>query len=265
KEALQSGAKAARQASKDKDEKVREIDVTTRVPDTEPAHAVAREARKGHDFMLIGVEKTLGEHGFDSEVDRIAQGFEGPFAIVVGNGAHLERPLRSPLSILVATSGTEASRRAAEVAIALARASRASITALYVTSGKPGRSKTRALRDMARTRQQEEAILKDVADTADRYDVSLRTVLRAGETPESVILREAQTRRHNLIVVGVSRGPGETLFFGNLAEAMLEQSDRSVLFVSSGGVSTGAQGKGQQKVQDDKAKEGEDGDESEAA
>jgi nucleotide-binding universal stress UspA family protein len=195
-------------------------------------------------------------------VNRLALGFEGPFAIVVGKGSHLERPLRSSLNILVATSGTEASRRAAEVAIALARASRAPITALYVASGKPGKSKTRALRDLARTRQREEAILKDVAEMADRYDVSLRTAMRVDDSPEAAILREARLRRHNLIVIGVSRRPGDTLFFGNLAEALLEQSDHSLLFVSSGGVSTAAQGKGQQKVQDDKAKED---DESEAA
>jgi len=107
---------------------------------------------------------------------------------------------------------------------------------------------------MARTRRQEEAILKDVAEIADRYEVTLRTALRTDDAPEMAILREARARRHNLIVIGVSRRPGDTLFFGNLAEALLERSDRSLLFVSSGGVSTAPQGRGHESVQEDKAR-----------
>jgi hypothetical protein len=36
-----------------------------------------------------------------------------------------------------------------------------------------------------------------------------------------------------LIVMGVNRRPGETLFFGDVAAAILERSARSILFVSS--------------------------------
>jgi len=252
-EALRTGAKAAKAAAGESDGPGT-VDVTTRVPDSELERMVAREARKGHDFLVIGVDEPVGKRGFDPEVSRLALGFEGPFAIVVGRGVHLERPLRSSLSILVATSGTEASRRASEVAIALARASGARVTALYVASGKPSQSKSRALRDMARTRRQEEAILKDVAEIADRYDVPLRTAMRTDDAPEAAILREARAHRHNLIVIGVSRRPGDTLFFGNLAEALLERSDRSLLFVSSGGVSTAPQGRGHESVQEDKAR-----------
>src|SRR6266542_6997951 len=115
--ALRAGAKAGKAAAGEADSPG-SVDVTTRAPDSEPERAVAREARKGHDFLLIGVEKTAGKRGFEPEVSRLALGFEGPLAIVVGRGAHLERPLRSPLSILVPTTGTEASRRASEVAIA---------------------------------------------------------------------------------------------------------------------------------------------------
>jgi len=33
--------------------------------------------------------------------------------------------------------------------------------------------------------------------------------------------------------MGVNRRPGETLFFGKVAAAVLENSERSILFVSS--------------------------------
>jgi nucleotide-binding universal stress UspA family protein len=50
--------------------------------------------------------------------------------------------------------------------------------------------------------------------------------------PEDAILKEAK-RGYDLIVLGVSRRPGETLFFGNTAESVLDRSDISNLFVAS--------------------------------
>jgi nucleotide-binding universal stress UspA family protein len=36
-----------------------------------------------------------------------------------------------------------------------------------------------------------------------------------------------------LVVLGVGRRPGEKLFFGDTAAALLERSDKSLLFVAS--------------------------------
>jgi hypothetical protein len=47
---------------------------------------------------------------------------------------------------------------------------------------------------------------------ADRYDVNLRSTIRANMAPDGVILREAK-RDYDPIVLGVSRRLGETLFF----------------------------------------------------
>jgi hypothetical protein len=44
---------------------------------------------------------------------------------------------------------------------------------------------------------------------------------------------ELARRKHNLVVMGVSRRPGEKLFFGDTAAALLEKSERSLLFVAS--------------------------------
>jgi nucleotide-binding universal stress UspA family protein len=40
-------------------------------------------------------------------------------------------------------------------------------------------------------------------------------------------------RKHNLIVIGVERRPGEKLFFGDTATGILQKSDRSIVFVVS--------------------------------
>ena len=65
---------------------------------------------------------------------RLGAGFEGPLAIADVRGDLLEKP-DGKLSILVPVNGTEPSRRAAEVAITMARATKAPLTVLYVAVG----------------------------------------------------------------------------------------------------------------------------------
>src|SRR5229473_2178554 len=96
------------------------IDVTVRKLQAESGEAVAKEAKKGYGLLFVGVENTRAKDGtFDRQVTRIANAFDGPLAIVATRGAHLQQPERSTLRILVPVSGTDVSRRAAEVAIAM--------------------------------------------------------------------------------------------------------------------------------------------------
>ena len=55
---------------------------------------------------------------------------------------------------------------------------------------------------------------------------------RADMAPDQAILREA-SRGYDLVVLGVSRRPGDMLFFGNTAAAVLERSPTSIPFVAS--------------------------------
>ena len=68
----------------------------------------------------------------------------------------------------------------------------------------------------------------------ERYNVRIRTKLRAFSKPHAAILREVGIGRHNLIVLGVDRRPGETLFFGDTAANLLEKANASILFVTGG-------------------------------
>ena len=86
--------------------------------------------------MIIGLDKTVvRKNQIHSNVANLAAGYEGPLLVVDGREEHRKHPLHGTVSILVPVNGTEVSRRAAEVAIALARATKAPLTALYVTSG----------------------------------------------------------------------------------------------------------------------------------
>ena len=206
------------------------VDVTRRRREAASEEAVAKEARRGYDLLFVGIEHTRAKGGgFHADVARMAAGFDGPLAIVAGTGIHLKEPDRSPLHILVPLNGTEVSRRAADVAVAIARASDCPVTALYVVNpGGNGRSRKRR---KFRARAEEQAIIKDAVELADRYDVPARTAIHSDMSADEAILLEAKT--HDLIVMGVSRRPGDKLFFGDTAAAVLERSPASILFVAS--------------------------------
>jgi len=183
--------------------------------------------------LIVGIGKTRNpKGGFTKEVTAITIGFEGAVAVVdthVSNGKDVrERGGR----ILLPVNGTDVSRRAAEVALTLARASDAHVTALYITrtANSGGRGKTGPRKRASR--RNEQAVLKDIAALAARYDVTLRSTTRSKAAPDEAILQEAK-RGYDLIVLGVSKRPGETLYFGNTATSILDHSDTSNLFVAS--------------------------------
>jgi Kef-type K+ transport system membrane component KefB/nucleotide-binding universal stress UspA family protein len=192
--------------------------------------AVAKEAKKGYDLLVVGIDKTRSKGSFDEGVSRIASAFEGPLAIVAGHADHLSEPQRSPAHILVPVTGSEVSRRAADVAMAIASACDCPVTALYVaTSGANNGHKGRVFR----ARRQEQAIMKDMVEMADHYDVTAKTAVRSDLAPRDAILGEANKGAHDLIVMGVSRRPGDKLFFGDTAAAVLEKAPASIVFIAS--------------------------------
>jgi len=204
--------------------------VTTRRAATEAKAAVVDEARRGYDLLLIGLDEPVGATGaFHARVARAAAGFDGPVAVLVARGEHLRRPADAALSILVPVTGTEISRWAAEVAVALARGSGRPLRAIHVARAKPDAG---AARHASPTRSRPEVILKEVVGLAERSGAELVTAVRVESAPEQAILREARHGRHNLIVMGVNRRPGEVLFFGDVAAAVLASSEASILFVA---------------------------------
>jgi Kef-type K+ transport system membrane component KefB/nucleotide-binding universal stress UspA family protein len=204
------------------------VDVTTIVHEAPSADVIAEEAKKGYDILLIGLAETAKGNEFSDAVTGLALGFEGPLAIADMRGGLQKKP-DGKLNILVPVNGTEPSRRAAEVAITMARATRASLIVLYVSVRTGARSNRRSVSD----RRHEEAILKDIVAIADGYNVSIRTAVLTDDTADGSILNEATRRKNNLIVMGVGRRPGERLFFGDTAAALLQDSECSLLFVAT--------------------------------
>jgi Kef-type K+ transport system membrane component KefB/nucleotide-binding universal stress UspA family protein len=202
------------------------VDVTVRTLDAPTPEAVAREAEKGYDLLFVGVDHTHAKgSGFHRDVDHITTAFDGPTAIVDAKGDHLDKPEQSGLNILVPVNGTDVSRRAAELALAVARVFKAPITALYV-SGAGSKARGRA-------RSYEQAILKDITQLADQYDQKVSTAVRSDVGADEAVLATAKKGGHNLIIMGVSRRPGDKLFFGETAAGVFERAPVSVVLVAS--------------------------------
>jgi nucleotide-binding universal stress UspA family protein len=221
---VKTGAKASA-ASVIKDEaepNPDKVHLTTRVPVDKASEVVRDEARKGYDLLFIGMEEVHDADGnFFPEITELAAGFDGPLAILAGAGGKAAS-LTARSHILLPVNGSPASRRAAEVSFVLARATGARVTALYV-SQTDGRS---------RTRSREEGTLKDMTDLAARYGARLTTRISKRGAAADAILKD-NGRGYDLLVMGVNPRPGEELFFGNTAGAVLRDWTGACLFLAS--------------------------------
>lgn len=217
------------------------LDLTVRVEEPQPGEqAIRSEDRKGYGLLLIGREGASRGSGLYREIAQSAAGFSGPFAAVLARGDHRSGRLRAPLNILVPVSGTRVSRRGAELAVALAQASRGSVTALHIE----GRGVARAplhKRLGALFGRQEEAeeepsnnpITDEIVQLARAYSVNVRSTVRSHREAETAILREIGAGRHDMLVMGVSPRPGDPLNFGDVATALLERAECSLVFLAS--------------------------------
>jgi len=204
-----------------------EVIVATPTAD-DPAEAVLAESAKGYDMIFVGMARPPTPEagpgaGCSPVAERIVKEFAGATAIAVG-----EAP--ESLRIMVAVTGTDYSRRAAEVAVAIARGGSMSVTVLHVARPDPEMGLTRLEREVPTTAR---AVVGDIEALARREGVPFRSVVRTHRLPEQAILRELAAGGHNLLVLGVNVRPGDTLFLGETAAAILRGASCALLLVKS--------------------------------
>jgi Kef-type K+ transport system membrane component KefB/nucleotide-binding universal stress UspA family protein len=209
------------------------IEIATRVE--EPSEeAIGAEAKKGYGLLFIGREPATEGSTFHEQITRSAVDFAGPFAIAIARGIDRQETRGAPLDILVPVTGTSVSRQGAELAIALAQASQGSVTALHVASGpRRARSWPHRVGAALAPANSAEAIIREIVQLGDHYGVDVKGAVHSVRAPQDAILRQLRIGGHNLLVMGVSPRPGDQLFFGQVAAELLEQAERSVLFVAS--------------------------------
>ena len=104
------------------------VHLTSRVPVDAAAEVVKDEARKGYDLMFIGLDDSVEDDGgFVPKITQLAAGFEGPLIVLADARRRSAPQLTGRSRILVPVNGSPQSRRAAEIAFALARATGARV------------------------------------------------------------------------------------------------------------------------------------------
>ena len=134
---------------------------------------------------------------------------------------------------LLTVTGTAYSSRAAEIALALAHASRSTLTALYVDSHAPMARWRQNLAGALQPRRQGESVLKEVVDLAAHFETKVRTRVKYTVDAAQAILNELNSAPYDLLVMGVTSRSGETLFFGTVASSVLQKSPESVLLLAT--------------------------------
>ncbi len=228
-EVLKAAAESAR--SDDQDAFLTSaVEVSVRKAETSPREAVKTESSKGYDLLFVGIENTRTKAGlFHQDVAALAADFEGALAIAVQGKGDGEASQRIA-SILVPVNGSDVSARGAELAMVVAQACRAPVTALYVTNRT---AKSARGPRPARLREQASAITEELDRMARRYDVQLQTEIRRDVMPDEAILAQAQRAKYDLLVMGVSRRPGQKLFLGETAAAVLKHAPGALLFLAT--------------------------------
>jgi Kef-type K+ transport system membrane component KefB/nucleotide-binding universal stress UspA family protein len=231
--AAEAGATVATEAARDDPHETGPglIDISSRSRGAGSTATIAAEAGKGYGLLAIGVRTvTTPDGAFHPRVAAAAAGFEGPLMIVRARGRHLTEPETSELRIVLPVTGTDVSRRAAEIAVALARAANLSITAIHASS--PVSDKTRSRQRGPAMRTHEEQILQDVVALARRYGITIETAVRAGASAETAII-DAARESTGLIVMGANRRAGSPLYLGEVATSVLQGSEASVVLLTS--------------------------------
>ncbi|MGB3540778.1 MAG: cation:proton antiporter [Mesorhizobium sp.] len=232
-ETIRKGAKASATAVREgEDTPVDKVHLSARSEAGVTGKTIADEARKGYDMLIVGLNSSLTPKGdFTARMNDIASGFDGPLCLVVkGAGTGKMPELKAGETILVPVNGTEASRRAAEFALAIARPNRARVKALYVA-----REEKTDRRPTPISHRREEAVLKDIADLGERYGVTILTAMRMQGAPGDAIRKEA-ARGIALVVMGVTQRPGDDLFFGDTAAVVLAKCRGPIVLLSTGRV-----------------------------
>jgi len=215
---------AAKHANSNRDDP-KTIDVIVRKHDVPPEDAIATEARRGYDLLVVGIEDVVAKGGgFHERIAKLVRNFEGSIAIPVARGAHMDDASAPIDRILVPVTGNENARRGAEVAITLAQAAHAEASALSIIS--------RSAKNRQQVRQEIKAVTAEIKKIAKYLDARIKSDIRTDDDAGEAILKAIKRDGAEFVAMGVSRRPGDRLSFGGVAEMLLKEADCSLMFIA---------------------------------
>ncbi len=196
------------------------------------APAILAEAEHGYGLLFLGLlsGKKSDPKNLSPVISELIREFKGPIAVLL-NPLTGKLAQEGPLErILVPAIGTDYSRFGAEVAVAIAKGSGATITALHVSVPPPVSDLLRRPETLLRTGR---ALLADIVALGEREKVRVATKVLVAPAKERAIHRQARLGSHQLIVLGTTTMSGDQLHFGQSVEAIIEIAPCPLLIVKS--------------------------------
>jgi nucleotide-binding universal stress UspA family protein len=198
------------------------------------ADAILDEARREYDLMILGAS----EGGSDSDVvfnplvDQLVRLAPCPTLLVQGQRTPADW---SPNRVLVPSNGSMASRRAAEVAFAIADNGDREVTILQVVEEERSTyvlDASGALLERQKRNAQES--VEKLRELGALRGVPATAEVAVGDAPEAVILQTARERSVDLIVLGTNVAVGsERLYLGPRVERILSNAPCPVIVVNA--------------------------------
>jgi nucleotide-binding universal stress UspA family protein len=195
--------------------------VTRRIVEAKsPVAAVLAEAQRDYDLVVLGATEmdSTAEALFGGVVDEIVRLIPVSSLVVRGGNVDL---LWRPRRIVVPTDGTPASRRAAELAFAVADPDTL-VTVVHVVPRESGAVHA-VITDMPANRLEiGHQIAGELRNLGEGFGVATEIEVRMGPEPEEAILDTARRVGADLVVLGTSvRAASHRLFLGPRVERVL--------------------------------------------
>ena len=189
---------------------------------------IEREMAKGYNIAFVGLAQPISTSTprFEEPLNGLAAAFAGPIAIPINSG-HFQRSLDEPIDILVPTGGSPDARLAIEIALALAGASRGTLTVLHVFDP---REDSLLLR--GRSRRMGMSLLVDARRLGRRSGVPVKGLTANRARPASEIRRVVRSGHYDLVVLGTALRRGDSRFLGPRAHALVQSLNVPVLVVA---------------------------------
>lgn len=192
------------------------------VPGDDPVQAILREAERGYGLMMIGTPtmSDVEESLFGEVIDDLVK--LSPIPTVIVRGGTVDDDWR-PNRILVPTNGTPAARRAADLALVMARPED-TVTGIHVVTTGTGLSRTALAAD----------ITTELRAIASRLQQHIETEVREAPDVETGILEAIEATGADLLVIGTSVRAGSTrLRLGPRVEYLARNAPCPVVILNS--------------------------------
>jgi len=225
------------------------------VADKNFGNAVVEEATRGYDLVVmeasgqsesgrlrIGpwLDRVVSEAAevadprrtvFENWIDHVVQNVTCSTLVIKSRDA---QKIETPKRILVPTAGSNDSKQAVELAAVITAAAGGLLTIVHVVNRLQVNDLLLDSRSFEYARSMGELIVERHAEVAQKFGAKVKTVVLEGHSPDSEILKLANTNEHDLIVMGSNlRHVSGRAFFGHRVDNTLSGASCPVVVVSS--------------------------------